>query len=326
MKHQLFISYSDFDKDKVEIIVKELEDHYLFAPLVIAANREALKPLAEKVINGISASSIFIPIMTAKSIQTQWINQEIGYAKAIDKNITPLVENTILKDLKGFIHKEIDLPYNFANSSTNEDFLRALRILISDLEINYSVQKVEVKPEKSVIEQSLAALDEVTNKMELSSKKQTILNSEKGLDLAREEVLNMFNYIKEKLFDLEAKNIRFGREEEQYEPTFIFKAEGFSCSIIFKQKYSNSLSESALIIDYWNGHFTKKDAFNINQNINSQRILQITYQFALDDKMKNCWIPNNDKKNYYYSNLIADKLIAWILNQITEKRQKEFNL
>lgn len=64
MKHHLFISYSDFDKDKVDLIIKELEDHYLFPPLVIAANRETLKSLAEKVITGIQTSTVFIPIIS----------------------------------------------------------------------------------------------------------------------------------------------------------------------------------------------------------------------------------------------------------------------
>lgn len=327
MKHQLFISYSDYDSDKVTLIVKELEDHILFSPLVIAANREALKPLAEKVITGIKTSTVFIPILTSKSISTQWINQEIGYANAINKNITPLVENTILKDLKGFIHKEIDLPYNFTNTDSNDDFLKAFRVLISDLEVAYSETASEVKPEKTPIEESLSAFDAVANKIDLNNKKIGILRSEEGLNLARQEVLNMFNYIKSKLTELEARNIRFGREEEQHEPTFIFKAEGFSCSIVFRHQYSNSLDGSMLIIGYWNGHFTKSsNVLYTSDKFKPKIITELTYQFSLDDNMNNCWLPDNDKKNYYYSNSIADKLIAWFVKQIAEKRQKENNL
>jgi hypothetical protein len=264
----------------VELIVKELEDHYLFTPIVIASNREPLKPLAEKVIKGIHSSTVFIPIMTAKSIPTQWINQEIGFAKATDKKITPIVESSILKDLKGFIHKEIDLPYNFTNDETNDDFLRALRVLISDLEVLYSTETAEVKTEKSAFEKSLSTFDDVANKIELNNKKQTILGSEEGIKLARQEVLNMFNYIKGKLTELEAKGLRCVREEEQNEPTLIFKSEGFSCSIIFKHKYSNNLTDSMLIIGYWTGYFTKSiDVFYTNENSKPKNVLEITYQF-----------------------------------------------
>ncbi|MEQ6118634.1 hypothetical protein [Reichenbachiella sp. MALMAid0571] len=71
MKKKLFISYSDFDKEKVELIKSELDDHPFFEPLVIASNREALKPLVKKVTDGIEGSFVIIPILTAKSISTQ---------------------------------------------------------------------------------------------------------------------------------------------------------------------------------------------------------------------------------------------------------------
>lgn len=53
MKEDIFISYCVKDIDKVGIIVKELESNTKFQPLVIASNREALKPLAKKVADGI---------------------------------------------------------------------------------------------------------------------------------------------------------------------------------------------------------------------------------------------------------------------------------
>jgi TIR domain-containing protein len=327
MKHQLFISYSDFDKDKVDLIIKELEDHYLFSPLVIASNREALRPLAEKVINGIKASTVFIPIMTAKSISTQWINQEIGFAKAIDKKTIPLVEGTILKDLKGFIHKEIDLPYNFITDNSNTDFLKTLRLLIADLEVLFSQIDVETKPKKTAIEESLSVLDEVNNKIQAERKKKEILKSEEGLNIAKKEVFDMFNYIKGKLNELETQSkLRFAREEEQYTPTFIFKSEGFSCSIIFRHTYIDSLDESMLIIGAWTGHFTKNpNMMYTSDRAKPKNVSEMIFQFGLDDEMKNCWIYDKDN-SYNYSTTLADNLVAWIVKEIATKRQKENNL
>ena len=43
---------------KVELIVKELEGSTKFFPIVIASNREALKPLAQKVADGIIQAKI----------------------------------------------------------------------------------------------------------------------------------------------------------------------------------------------------------------------------------------------------------------------------
>jgi len=186
----------------------------------------------------------------------------------------------------------------------------------------------EISLEKSAFDKSLEEFDKVSNKIALDAQKQTILQTEEGVKLANNEVFYIFNYIKDKLSSIELRassNLKFAKEEEHWEPTFIFKSEGFSCSIIFKQRYSNSLTDSILTVGYWNGHYTRKtDVVYFSEKDRPQNILYITYKFALDDKMNNCWIPDNDKNTYYYSSTMMDKLISWILIQITEKRQKKY--
>jgi hypothetical protein len=141
MKQGIFISYSDYDKEKVDLIVNELEGNTKFFPIVIAFKREALKPLAQKVADGIIQAKVILPILTKKSIPTQWINQEIGFATALSKHIMPIVESDLIDNLKGFIHKQIDLPYNFqpnANKALeNEYFAIQIRSLLADLEENF---------------------------------------------------------------------------------------------------------------------------------------------------------------------------------------------
>ena len=141
MKHGIFISYSDYDKDKVELIDKELAGHKIFFPIIIASDRQALKLLTQKVSEGIIKADIIVPILTKNSITTQWINQEIGYAAALEKKIIPIIEATLIDNLKGFIHKQIDLPYNFSTDSSkpnnSSDFLLQVKNLIADLEVIY---------------------------------------------------------------------------------------------------------------------------------------------------------------------------------------------
>jgi len=60
-----------------------------------------------------------IPILTIESICNQWVNQEIGFAKAINKPIIPLVEESLLDELKGFIHKQMDLPFKFIGDESD---------------------------------------------------------------------------------------------------------------------------------------------------------------------------------------------------------------
>ena len=150
MKHELFISYSDADYDKVKLIIEELKSHTTFKPLIIANNRQAGKLLADKVKNGINRAHIIIPILTENSIKEQWLNQEIGYATAMNKKIMPIIQRDLIDNLKGFIHKQIDLPYKYSKGTNvgklmwrlseqkkeNSDFIKCFKILIKDIEKN----------------------------------------------------------------------------------------------------------------------------------------------------------------------------------------------
>ena len=70
-------------------LFKKFQKNIDLEPIVVADNRESMKALSEKVIEGIKAADVVVPILTEKSAWTQWINQEIGYAKAIKKRIEP---------------------------------------------------------------------------------------------------------------------------------------------------------------------------------------------------------------------------------------------
>lgn len=138
MKQGIFISYSKLDKDKVDLIVNELECHSQFFPIVIDLNRDSLKPLAQKIADGIIQAKVILPILTKNSIPTQWINQEIGFATALSKRIMPIVESDIIDKLKGFIYNKIDLPYNYQPNEDKEvehtAFIKQVKNLLANLE------------------------------------------------------------------------------------------------------------------------------------------------------------------------------------------------
>ncbi len=191
MKHKIFISYSDYDKDKVKLIVEKLEGNEKFESLVIAFNREALKPLAQKVADGINQCEIIIPILTKKSISTQWINQEIGYATAIGKRIMPIVESNLIDQLKGFIHKQIDLPYNYQTNIEseleNDDFMLQFNNLLLDLDLEFANLNSDSKEQtqfKSEFEKSLDELDRMNSALQLKQKKINFLSSVDGIKVA----------------------------------------------------------------------------------------------------------------------------------------------
>jgi hypothetical protein len=121
MKRKIFISYSDYDKHKMRQLEKIINSEKELEPIIIADRKRALKYLPEKVKQGINECNYFVPIMTRHSINTQWINQEIGFAEA-SKNckIIPIVELQIINDLKGFINKNADLPFCFEGNFDNK--------------------------------------------------------------------------------------------------------------------------------------------------------------------------------------------------------------
>lgn len=130
MARKVFISYASEDNAKMKVLKRTIEEKFKrkYEVIIVADRKEPGKPLTTKVMNGLKESHIFIPILTSNSIKNQWVNQEIGYATAIniydeiDKiKIFPIVDKKIENKLKGFIHKQLDLSFSFiANASSSQ--------------------------------------------------------------------------------------------------------------------------------------------------------------------------------------------------------------
>src|SRR5687768_16994937 len=116
MRKKIFISYSDKDKSKMRSLERRLKRNAHLIPIIIADKRESMITLSDKIVNGILESDIIVPILTENSITAQWINQEIGFARAKEKIIKPIVEQQIMGLLRGFVNSQIDLPYNFMSN------------------------------------------------------------------------------------------------------------------------------------------------------------------------------------------------------------------
>lgn len=156
MKIKIFISYYSGDNKKMTALQNLINKTEQLEAVVIANSRKALVPLSKKVEDGILESQIIIPILTRESIKTQWINQEIGYATALKSiKILPIVEANIINDLKGFIHKQVDLSYNFQGHEENKrkesfSFKGCIIELINDIKKEYDItqfsENVENQP------------------------------------------------------------------------------------------------------------------------------------------------------------------------------------
>jgi hypothetical protein len=145
MKKKVFISYSGNDRNKMQSLLKRVKKIKTLTPIVVEYNKNPMKFLSEKVRKQLIKSDIVIPILTNKSINTQYINQEIGFAFAKTKRIIPIVEHEIISNLRGFITSQNDLPYQFNKSDNaqreNKAFLSCCDALLSDIDAELKKKK-----------------------------------------------------------------------------------------------------------------------------------------------------------------------------------------
>lgn len=148
----MFISYSDKDHSRMRSLEKIIDKTSHFKSIIIADRRDPLLALTDKVKSGIFESDYVVPIFTQNSVSAQWVNQEVGFAAALNKTIIPIVEKEIIGDLKGFIHKNIDLPYNFSSNENNQkltrsNFRKTCKLMINDLLLqnNFKIKSLELE-------------------------------------------------------------------------------------------------------------------------------------------------------------------------------------
>ncbi|MBL7177935.1 MAG: toll/interleukin-1 receptor domain-containing protein [Desulfobacteraceae bacterium] len=124
----------------MKALKRAISKRKILNPIVVADSRSPKKSLAQKVKEGINNSDYIVPVLTKASINNQWVNQEIGYAEALGTKIKifPIVEASILDKLKGFIHKNLELPYRFTSSKNKikeaNDFRRCCKLLLKGVQ------------------------------------------------------------------------------------------------------------------------------------------------------------------------------------------------
>jgi hypothetical protein len=326
MKEKIFISYSNYDKTKVDLIERELLNNKYFQPIIIASDREALKPLAKKVSDGIDKSNIILPILTKNSYLTQWINQEIGFAKALDRKIVPIVDKEIIKDLKGFIHKEIDLPYHFTStdnkSKENRDFIKCFRVLLADLEKELQSKKITDNSPKTNFERNLEKADKLNAELAFKEKRTVFLNSQESVSVAKSEILKIIANVEEKIKILEEKNFIFGIEKNPNTPVIIIKSEGFCFSIAWEPNRIDKADGSTLFVRFWEGYISIK-IINYSRDEERPRMVQDSrYSLDIDKENNYCWL-NNVDKSLLYSDSIVDRCLNWLVDRVVKKKLEQ---
>lgn len=110
---EVFISHSEQDKDLISLVARSIErlDLDVYVEMFEEYYGEDVVELVQE---AIEFCECFLVILTEKSVKSQWVNQEIGYACALEKTIIPVRIGNVkvsgmIASLKGIKSKIEDL-------------------------------------------------------------------------------------------------------------------------------------------------------------------------------------------------------------------------
>ena len=124
MVFTVFISHSTKDINVVHELANWIKSFNINV-CVAELDFQAGQPLPDKIAKMIDGSDCVLVILTLGGMRSEWVNQEIGYAKKAGKTIIPIVEEGV--ETKGFI---TNLEYiHFRKNNINETVIKAANYL-----------------------------------------------------------------------------------------------------------------------------------------------------------------------------------------------------
>jgi len=310
---KIFVSYSDKDRDKMKIIAEIIDNKENLQSIIIATRKEPLVPLTEKVINGIKESDIIIPILTSKSINTQWINQEIGFSIALNKKIQPIVEHDMIDNLKGFIHKQLDLPFTFDNK--NEE---SFKLCVFDI-----IEKLS-KEEKGVLKDKvdeIPIIEGLKQQLGFKLKQKQYISTPEAYKDAVSEASKVIELTDKNAIDNEdSENQIFFSKTKQAGRKIILASDGINLGITWDINYTNSLDKAKLSI--WLSKDKEEKLFS-GQEVEESLIKLTDYKFTVNNKFEKGWSNIKNEKGFFNSTELVQYWFSFFHeNVIQEKLSK----
>ena len=102
MDYKVFLSYSTKDMG----LVVKIRDDLTKAGISVYLAEERPEPgktLSQKIMENIKSSDCMIVLLTDIGIRSQYVNQEIGAARMIDKPVIPMVEKKMESKIGGLL-------------------------------------------------------------------------------------------------------------------------------------------------------------------------------------------------------------------------------
>jgi len=127
---RIFISHDSNDINKAKELKNYIEEQEYLFPILIVRDKQPNELIEKQVEEGLRSTDYFVPILTKYSLNSIWVNQEIGFAKGKGMQIYALIQDEILDDinLKGFIHKQRE-HFIFDQTSFNSIYIKLIDLI-----------------------------------------------------------------------------------------------------------------------------------------------------------------------------------------------------
>ncbi len=133
MKFDVFLCHSEEDYPFLISQVEDLLTRTKINTYIYQAFQKPGESLVDMVVDAMRDSSIVVVFLTKNSVNSPWVNQEIGLAYGLGKTIIPVVENNLT--YTGLISFKIRLGFSSSDTGTMMyQLLRRLRELLSRCE------------------------------------------------------------------------------------------------------------------------------------------------------------------------------------------------
>ncbi|MFV8356846.1 toll/interleukin-1 receptor domain-containing protein [Flavobacterium sp. XS1P32] len=173
-----------------------------------------------------------------------------------DKFIPILRQGTKATSAPVYIRTKVYHPMQ-ENSKFENDAFNLSRIIYNKPEV--------VRPETGTIpdfnnpdyDPIIAVANELSNKEKLNNEINSILESTKGVELAKKEVELLFDKIEEKARKYsEQTDFTFNTERERLGRSFLVTSQGYTVTLSYENRVVNWVRDTELTIKMWNGYLS----------------------------------------------------------------------
>jgi hypothetical protein len=110
----VFISHSNTDQELVEYVARLVQSQGLTAYLA-EHDIQAGSHVADKVLRNIRASDAVLVLLTKRSVDSHYVQQEIGAARMANKLVVPLVDPKVEQEARGLLEGAEYISFDTAN-------------------------------------------------------------------------------------------------------------------------------------------------------------------------------------------------------------------